>query len=105
MQTRHELTLEILPRYLKANKQEKTKILDEYCLNTNYERKYAIAKLKNYQLTPALKFKVPGKHKRNRKRIYDVVGNFKGKFRRLKKPCILFGIFMTISVPKDFIHN
>lgn len=72
MQTRHELTTEILPRYLKANKQEKTKILDEYCLNTGYERKYAIAKLKSYQLTPALKFKIPGKHKRNRKKIYDI---------------------------------
>lgn len=72
MQTRHELTLEILPRYLKENKQGKTKILDEYCLNTNYKRKYAIAKLKDYQLTPALKFKVPGKHKRNRKKIYDM---------------------------------
>lgn len=72
MQTRHELTLEILPRYLKANKQGKTKILDEYCLNTGYERKYAIAKLKDYQLTPALKFKTPGKHKRKRKKIYDM---------------------------------
>lgn len=71
MQTRHELTLEILSRYLKANKQGKTKILDEYCINTRYDRKYAITKLRSYQLTPNLKFKVSGKHKRKRKRTYD----------------------------------
>lgn len=72
MQTRHELTLEILSRYLKAGKQGKTKILDEYCANTGYDRKYAISKIREYQLTPALKFKIAGKHKRNRERIYDI---------------------------------
>lgn len=72
MQTRHELTLEILPRYLKANKQGKTKILNEYCANTGYERKYAISKLREYQLTPNLEFKIIGKHKRNREKVYDI---------------------------------
>lgn len=72
MQTRHELTLEILPRYLKAGKQGKTKILDEYCANTGYDRKYAISKLREYQLTQGIKFKVAGKHKRNREKIYDM---------------------------------
>lgn len=50
MQTRHELTLEILPRYLKANKQGETKMLDKYCANTGYGRKYAVMKLRDYQL-------------------------------------------------------
>jgi hypothetical protein len=72
MHTKHELTLQVLPRYLKANKQEKTKILDEYCANTEYERKYAITKLKEYQMTPNLEFKVAGKHKRNREKVYDI---------------------------------
>lgn len=72
MHTKHELTLVVLPRYLKANKGEKTKMLDEYCANTGYERKYAIAKLKEYQMTPNLTFKIPGKHKRRRQRIYDM---------------------------------
>lgn len=72
MQTRHELTLEVLPRYLKANKQGKTKILDEYCANAGYKRKYAITKLRIYQLTAGIKDCSPGKHKRKRERTYDM---------------------------------
>ena len=45
MSTRHQLTLKVLPRYLKAARKEKGKILDEYCANTGYNRKYAIWKL------------------------------------------------------------
>lgn len=37
-----ELISSTKPRYLKASKKEKTKILDEFCKNTGYERKYAI---------------------------------------------------------------
>ncbi len=37
-----ELIKTTKPRYLKADKKEKTKILDEFCKNTGYERKYAI---------------------------------------------------------------
>src|SRR3989339_451134 len=37
-----ELILSTKPRYLKASKKEKTKILDEFCENTGYDRKYAI---------------------------------------------------------------
>ena len=37
-----ELVLSTKPRYLKAGKKEKTKILDEFCENTGYQRKYAI---------------------------------------------------------------
>ena len=33
-------------KYLKSNKKEKGKILDEYCRNTEQERKYAIKKFK-----------------------------------------------------------
>ena len=50
MSTKHELTLKVLERYLKAGRKEKTKILDEYCAATGYNRKYAIWKLGNYQL-------------------------------------------------------
>src|SRR3989339_413212 len=34
-----ELILSTKPRYLKASKKEKTKILDEFCENTGYDRK------------------------------------------------------------------
>lgn len=37
-----ELLLTTKPRYLKADRQEKSKILDEFCHNTGYARKYAI---------------------------------------------------------------
>jgi len=38
-----ELIKEVKPRYLKADKKEKSKILDEFCKSTSYARKYAIA--------------------------------------------------------------
>lgn len=37
-----ELIKAIKPRYLKASKKEKNKILDEFCDSTSYHRKYAI---------------------------------------------------------------
>lgn len=40
--TKKELIKEIKPRYLKADKEEKNKILDEFCKSTRYNRKYAI---------------------------------------------------------------
>jgi hypothetical protein len=71
MHTKHELGKEILPRYLKATRREKQKILDEYCANTGYHRKYAIRKLRKLQLTRHLKDSRAGVHKRNRERTYD----------------------------------
>ena len=40
--TKKELIKEVKPRYLKAAKKEKSKILDEFCKSTEYARKYAI---------------------------------------------------------------
>jgi hypothetical protein len=71
MQSRHELTKSVLPRYLAADKIGKGRILDEYCANTGYPRKYAIAKLKKYQYTDDLSHKVAGRHERKRKKVYD----------------------------------
>jgi len=44
--SKRELTEEIQPRYLKAKKAEKIKILDEFTAATGYHRKYAIKLLK-----------------------------------------------------------
>lgn len=71
MHIKHEVTKEILPRYLKANKDSKKKILDEFCATTKYHRKSAIRKLKELQNTPHIKESIAGKHTRNRERIYD----------------------------------
>lgn len=43
--SRVEYIKQVKPRYLKADKQEKKKILDEFCRNTGYNRKYAIRRL------------------------------------------------------------
>ncbi len=40
--SKKELLDEVKPRYLKASKKEKSQILDEFCLNTGRNRKYAI---------------------------------------------------------------
>ncbi|MFH1413216.1 MAG: transposase [bacterium] len=45
IQTRIGYLKRVKPRYLKSNKQEKNKILDEFCKNTEYNRKYAIRRL------------------------------------------------------------
>jgi len=45
--SKRELTKEIHPRYIKAKKAEKVKILDEYTAATGYHRKYAIRLLKH----------------------------------------------------------
>jgi len=72
MHAKHELTKEILERYLAADKAGKGRILDEFCANTGYKRKYAIAKLRKYQLTTGLEWVVPGKHTRRREKLYDM---------------------------------
>jgi hypothetical protein len=41
--SKKELISATKPRYLKASKKEKTKILGEFCQNTGYNRKYAIS--------------------------------------------------------------
>jgi hypothetical protein len=47
LKSKRELLVVIRPRYLKANKAEKRKILDEFTSATGYHRKYAIRVLKN----------------------------------------------------------
>ena len=71
MYTKHELAKEVLSRYLKATKEGKKVILDEFCANTEYNRKYAIRKLRELQITPHYKDSVAGKHVRHRERMYD----------------------------------
>jgi len=41
MKDRQSLTREVAPRYQKARKAEKEKILDEFVKNTGYSRNYA----------------------------------------------------------------
>ena len=40
--SKDEYLIEVRKRYLKVNKEEKQKIIDEFCKNCEYNRKYAI---------------------------------------------------------------
>ena len=55
--SKKELTEAIRNRYLKANKAEKGRILDEFVAATGYHRKYAIRLLKHGPKSKSLKKK------------------------------------------------
>lgn len=52
MHSRKELTKIVARRYFGANKKDKSVILDEFCSNCSYERKYAIKLLKRTFIYP-----------------------------------------------------
>ena len=58
IQSKRELLNVMHPRYLKANKAQKTQILDEFVAATGYHRKYATSLLKRGPRPPRLKKKV-----------------------------------------------
>jgi len=64
-----ELIKAIKPRYLKANKKEKNKILNKFCSNTGYHRKYAIRILQ----AGFNNSKIKDIGRKQRKRIYGSV--------------------------------
>ena len=68
MRAKSQLTKVVKERYMRASKKEKGKILDEYCANTGYNRKYAIYKIRNFIPPPPGR---PKKKTRLRRRIYD----------------------------------
>ncbi|GHV06338.1 hypothetical protein FACS189485_14710 [Spirochaetia bacterium] len=55
MKEKQSLTRETCGRYRKSEKKGKTKILDEFCLATGYNRKYALHLLANWDKTEVLK--------------------------------------------------
>ena len=50
--SRQEWLEAIAPRYRRASKEEKGKILDEFCAVSGYERKYAIRRLSRWRRRP-----------------------------------------------------
>jgi len=61
---KNEYLKTIQPRYLKSSKEEKGRILDEFCYNTRQNRKYAIRKL-------SPKTNLCPKQRKARQRVYD----------------------------------
>lgn len=70
MSSKNELVRAVLARYLKANKQGKTNILDELCATTSYHRKYALAKLRDFQRHPPAEREL--KPRKKRQKIYGI---------------------------------
>ena len=65
--SKKELFNKVKPRYLKASKKEKSAILDEFCINTGYARKYAI----HIMQARCDYHKVMRDGRKRRKKIYD----------------------------------
>ena len=63
-QSRHELLVQVAPRYREATRTQKSIILDEFIASTGYSRKYAILLLKRPVVPTAIK------KKRGRKKFY-----------------------------------
>jgi hypothetical protein len=63
---RMECVESVYLRYKRASRKEKTKILDEFCINCDYHRKHAIRLLKNYK-----RFTKPEPKKRGAPSIYN----------------------------------
>ena len=83
--TKQELIKTIKPRYLKADKKGKSKILDEFCSNTGFNRKYTIAILQaNYEYNKATKY-----GRKPRKKVYksDVMLSIIKIWELLEYPC------------------
>jgi len=79
MRQKKALTKELKKRYNKATKKEKTKILDEFCATTGYNRCYAswILKIRKEKVLgyittggKRIKFVIGKKKKRKRPKIY-----------------------------------
>ncbi len=81
LMTRKKVTLQLARRYRKASKKEKSRILDEFCTLTGYNRNYASFLLRNagktvtIRTSNGLRVRVIAdphrKIRRNRKPIYD----------------------------------
>jgi len=67
LNSKHELLEVVRPRYRKARKREKQKILDEFTSATGYHRKHAIRVLKN-------KVQIQNHHKRKTKTFKTIYG-------------------------------
>jgi len=83
--SKKELVLATKPRYLKANKKEKGKILDEFCNNTGYNRNYTVQIFQaKYDYNRVAK---SGRKKREKKYDSDVMLAVIKVWETLNYPC------------------
>src|SRR5688500_10770118 len=89
--SRHELAAAVQPRYLKATKAERTRLLDEFVASTGYHRRYAVALLRHGRF-PSRDSPVPvprSVRRPGRPRTYSsvVVGELRAVAEALGWPC------------------
>lgn len=87
MSAKNQYMREQLPHYLKANKQEKTNLLNHICQTTGYRRKYAVTKLSDMQKTPPNEKENRPRKKRARKYGSECLPPLKQIWEFLEWPC------------------
>lgn len=87
MSAKNEYLRAQLPHYLKANKDTKTKLLDDICQVTGYHRKWAVTKL--WQMQRRSRAELEDKPRRSRGRTYgnDCLPVLKQIWEFLEYPC------------------
>ncbi|MCL4377800.1 MAG: transposase family protein [Actinobacteria bacterium] len=89
MRQKKAIAAEVGARYIKATKKDKTKILDEFCATTKYDRVYAARILRN---SPG---KVIGYCKIGREKIRYVIGKT-SKTKRVRNRIYGYDVFLAL---------
>jgi len=89
MKQKKAITNEVGARYIKANKKDKGKILDEFYATTGYSRKYAARILR---LTPG---KVIGYGRTGGRKVKYVIGKA-GKTKRARNRIYTYDVFLAL---------
>jgi len=90
MKQKKAITAEVGARYIKANKKDKGKILDEFCATTGYNRKYAARILNN---SPG---KVLGYGRIGGRKVKYVIGKAK-KTKRTRNRIYTYDVFLALK--------
>ena len=89
MKQKKAITNEVGARYIRANKKDKGKILDEFCATTCYNRKYAARILRN---SPG---KVLGYSRIGGRKVKYVIGKAK-KIKRTRNRIYTYDVFLAL---------
>ena len=90
MKQKKAITAEVGARYIRANKKDKGKILDEFCATTGYNRKYAARALR---LTPG---RIIGYGRIGGRKVKYVIGKSK-KTKRVRNRIYTHDVFLALK--------
>lgn len=105
-QSKSEYIEEIIIRYKKSSKEEKKKILDEFCNVCRYNRKYAIRKLNIYSKDiPVKERKRAGRKKKyHSKAIKDFIKTLRVKTDLICSKMLKAAIPLWLPLYKENVH-